>query len=350
MSKYFAAMDAGCYWITVIAARWSRSGDYVLEGFSRSRANGFRGGVITDIASATDAVTEAMTQLRKKTGRRIHDIYAGISSASVDIIPSSGMLLLSKYGREISDMDIKKCVNIGSTVKISLDKEPVHRIVRGFSVDGEKEIKDPLSLEGVKLEARMNILTMNSSALRNMSKCISQAGYVPAGFIFSGLAASYRSLTSEDRENGVLLLEVCRDMTKAIIFSHGTLNSCKVFSVGTDDILTRTSEIDRDKLQKLTSSVVRMPGWDRVDKIVVAGEGTLKDDLIERMEEFFKVTVIAGSCIAKPFEDLPPDRMGYVNSLGMLDYLQEERHQRKASGNIIKRCGSRFMNFIDKYF
>jgi hypothetical protein len=350
MSRYFAALDAGRHGITAVAARWNKNRDFVLEGFCHTRSKGFHRGTVADAAIAADSVSETLNKLREKTGKKIHDVYVGVSSGSVGIIPSSGVLLLSKYGREVTETDVKKCVEIGSTVKTPLDKEPLHRIVCGFSIDGEKEIKNPLNLEGVKLEVSVNVLTINSSVLRNMSACISQAGFICAGFVFLGLASAYRVLTEEDRETGVTLLDIRSDLTEVMVFYRGILNSCKVFPVGTNEILMKDGGVNAQGLEKLISRIVSLVGWEKTRKVVVIGEGALIDSLIESLEGVFALPVTAGTCISRPFEHLPPERTGYVGSLGILDYLQQEKHKQRLSGNIIKRGFNRTLGFIDRYF
>lgn len=241
-------------------------------------------------------------------------------------------------------------MEIGSTVKMPLDKEPLHEIVCGYSIDGEEGIKNPLNLEGVKLGIQVNIITINSSVLRNMSKCVSQAGFVPAGFVFSGLASAGRVLTGEDRQSGAAFLEVCNDLTEVLVFHRGILKSCKVLPVGTKDIVTESGGIDKDALEKLLSQVALLPGWEKIQKIVTIGEGTLKDDLVESLEEFFKIPIMVGTCIAKPFEDLLPERAEYIGSLGILDHLQQEKEKQRLSGSVFKRSLNKVLTFIDKYF
>jgi hypothetical protein len=350
MSKYFAALDAGSSEITAVAAKWDKNGDYAIEGFCRSSSRGFSKGLITDAALATDSVVKTMDKLKEKTGKKIHDLYAGVSSTSIGITPSCGVLLLSKYGREITGMDIKKCLGVASIIKTPIDKEPLHSIVQRFSVDGEKEIKNPLNLEGVKLEAEVNILTINSSALNNMAKCISQAGYSPEGFVFSGLASSYRVLTDDDKRTNTCLLDINRDLTEGMIFCRGHLAWCRVFPVGTADLVEENGSVNLDNLEKLVSRVISLQGWNSVRSMTVIGEGGLTHDLVESLERSFPVPVKAGTCIARPFEDLPPERIGYIGSLGILDHLQEENKGRMRSGNVLKRGFHRFLGFVDRYF
>ena len=350
MSKYFAAINTGNTRIYAAGASWDRSGDYCLHGMVNIPSTGFRKGSVTDASAAADSLSRAMDKLREKTGRKIHDVYAGISSTSVGVVRSSGVLLLSRHGREVQERDIKRCVSIGSTIKVPLDREPLHRIVDGFSIDDEREIDNPLNLEGVKLAVKVNIVTVSSSSLNNMSKCIAQAGYLPAGFAFSGLASSYRVLTENDRRISAALVDMSEDLTEVMVYRRGVLAGCRVLPLGTSDIRKEAGEADQAELDKLVAGLISVPGWDRVSKIILVGEGILAENMIESLEKVFAFPVIAGTCMVRPFEELPPDRGGYISSLGLLDYLREQRQKKRRTGSLLKTAVDRGVSFLDRYF
>jgi len=346
MSRYFVAIDPDPTGITAVSARWERNGDCTPESFCRVSSKGFARGEVVDLARASDSVIEVMEKLRKDTGKVSHDIYAGVSSASVRLVPSSGMVLLSRYGREITSADIKRCKDIASTVRIPLDRTRLHRMVRGFSIDGDGAVKDPLNLEGVKLGVDMNILTINASVTRNMSKCISQAGFVPAGFVFSALAASNRAVPEDARQGGALFLGIHKDFTEAIVFCGHGVSDCRVFARDS----ARGEGTHTAVLEKISDRVRSLSGWDGVKKIVVTGEAALVDGVIERLEALLEIPVTAGTCAVRPLEDLPVSRAGYIGVLGILDHLQEERLRTRVPGSGIQRIMRNVTGFLDKYF
>ncbi|MFQ5953073.1 MAG: hypothetical protein ACE5JK_06685 [Candidatus Omnitrophota bacterium] len=350
MSKSIAILNSGTDEITAVAARWMKSGDYLLEGFSHLSSRGMREGVVTDATAATDSISRVLENLKERSGRSFSDVYTGISSASVDVTSSQGVLLLSRYGRQINEDDIRKCIEIGSTVKMPLDREALHYLVDGFSIDGESSVKNPLNLEGVKLSARMNIITMKSSPIKNVAKCISMAGYVPSGFVFSGLAASYRILEEEDKEEGVILLVVGADTTEALIFHNGILRSCRVFPAGVEKLISRDENVDRGYMGSLVSQVISLPGWNKVRRVVVTGRGAMIDNIVEALEESFNCPTEIGTFLVKPFEELPPERMRYLGNIGILDCLREEKLRERRSGSLIKRGFGRVLAFLDRYF
>jgi len=350
MEKYFAVIDAGRGEIAAVMAKWRKNGDCVFEDFARIKSDAFSGGIVSDIVEASGSISEVLSKLTEKNGKKVQDVYAAVTSSSVELTPSAGVVLLSKYGREVSETDIAKCIDIASTVKIPLDKEPLHKIAKDFSIDNEKGVKNPLNLEGVKLGVDVNILTISSSVLHNMSKCVAQAGFVPAGFIFSGLASSYRVLSDEDKNTVTAILNIHKDLAEIMIFEQGTLSACRVFSQGTDDVVLKSGIIDRIMAEELYTRIAKLPEWTKVQKIIIAGVGAVFDDLIEFSERFFNVPTSAGICHAKDFEELPPERAQYASGLGAIDYLLHESRKKTIYTSIIKKILSKILKFIDKYF
>jgi len=346
MSRYFVAIDPDPAGITAVSARWEKNGDCTPESFCRVSSKGFTRGEVADLARASDSVIEVMEKLRENTGKVPQDIYAGVSSPSVRLMPSSGMVLLSRYGREITPADIIRCEDIASTVRIPLDRVWLHRMVKGFSIDGDGPVKNPLNLEGVKLGVDMNILTINASVTRNMSKCISQAGFVPAGFVFSALAASNRAVPEDARQGGALFLGIHKDVTEAIVFSGHGVADCRVFAQDT----AGGEGMDTAVLEKMFDRIRSLSGWDGVIKTVVTGEGALMDGVIERLEALLGIPVTAGTCAVRPLEDLPVSRAGYIGVLGILDHLQEERRHTRTPGRGLQRIARNVTGFLDKYF
>lgn len=348
----FAVIDPGSYEMSAIAARWTLAGDYVIEGFARGGARGIRKGIVTDIPSATDSIAELLAKLTERTGKRVREVYAGVTSPSVGMIPSSGVVLLSKYGREVTEKDIEQCVEVGSAIKLPIEIEPLHKIIRDYHVDGEKGIKNPVNLDGVKLGVEMNVVTINSSALRNMARCIAEAGFLPAGFVFSGLALSYRMVSDEDKVKGAALLDICKDITGAMVFGGGIMTGCKAFSMGLGELVSPDGGmIDESRVDVMTARVMSLPGWDRVSSgVMVTGDGAFNEALIESLEKSFKCPVKAGNFQTRPLEELPSETIAYAGGLGILDYLQELKHKEKISKSAFRRWYNRMTRFVEKYF
>jgi len=202
----------------------------------------------------------------------------------------------------------------------------------------------------VKLQTRVNVLTINSSVVHNMARCISQAGFVPAGFVFSGFASACRVLTEEDTEGGVLLLNIHRALVEVMVFCRGMLTGCKVFHGEMCGNLSELDSIDPEKLKELTSRISSVPGWPEARKVVVSGEGATIENLIESLDKLIALPVVAGTCAVRPFEDLPAGRAEYTGSLGILDHILEERRLRRPPDNLLSNNLNKAVRFLDRYF
>jgi len=350
LSKSFAVVDVGPRGVSAISAHWAKNGDYAIEGFVRTRTEGFNRGTVENVSKATSAIRETLKELKKQTKRNIKDVYTSISSSSIGINRSSGVLLLSRYGREITELDIKKCIQIASTIKVPIDKEPLHKIVTSFSVDGEREVKNPLALDAVKLLVDVNVLMINNSTVKNVEKCISHAGYLPHGFVFSGLASSYRVLSEEEKEDTVLFLNIDKDMTEMLLFSKGILENCKVLSYGAGDLLLKGNEINEKTCAKLVAVIKSLALWPSVNRAIVIGEGAFSNELLSLFDKNLEVFIRHGNCRVKPLEEIPHQNEEYICTLGMLDYLQADRNQNKPDQNVILRSFRGLTAFLDKYF
>ena len=350
MGKYFTIISPGNKKVACLLARWSGNGECILEEAIIHFCDGFTDGEIEDLSKATKGVRETLEKLKEKTGISVHDVYIVIKSSSIKLISSSGMLLLSKYGREISAIDVKKCLNIASTIKMSLHSESIHKIVRDFSVDDQTGISNPVNMEGVRLACDVNLITISSPAINNFSKCVSQAGYIPAGFIHSALAYSYRVIDETDQKCVLIVLDIGKIRIDATVFSENKMSENKSLSIGINDLLDENKKIKKDKFSQLVEQLKNFDQWGNVSKILLVGEGVFQETLIEEMERSFDIPTKVGFCAAKPFEELPLDRTTYASSLGAIDFLKHERAKKRIEGNLFKHIISGICSFLDKYF
>jgi hypothetical protein len=273
-----------------------------------------------------------------------------VSSSSVGVIRSRATILLSKYGKEISENDVKKCRDASSVAKIPLDKESLHQVMCGFSVDGEAEIRDPLNLEGVKLEGRMNIVTVSSSVLNNLSRAVTTAGLIPEAFVFSAIASAKRILENDDLAATVLVLNLRKDLTECAVFSMGILESCEVFTCGEDQIFDQAGVINAGILEYLCAKIIALEAWHNISKVTLISEGLPDERITGSLEKLLALPVMIGYCRVYPFEELPEDAMAYAVGMGILDHARAEHQRKRLDGNFAKKFFHKSVNFIDRYF
>jgi hypothetical protein len=351
MGKSFVVIEAGSEETFAVAAKWVKRGGFLVEAFHRQRSSGMTDGAVAEIYPASEHIRSLISGLSRKTGISFQEVYAGISSPTVEVLPSTGSLLISRYGREISPRDVKKCIEIGSLARIPLDREVLHKIVMGFSVDGERLIRDPEGLEAVKLGVEVNIVTISVTSIRNFSKSISQAGYVPSGFVLSALGSSARILSEDDKMDKTAFVSVRGNKTEVLLFSSGNLENCVVFDRTIGGKSAETGGIDdADKYAWFARSVSAMRGWNDMRRIVVSGTKTPNEDFLRFVEKEFALPVREACPQARPFEDLPEDGACYASALGVLDCIANFRCKGKTPMNPVKKAVNKVAGFLEEYF
>ena len=351
MKKNFAIIDAGKDEIFVLAASWTKKGNPVLEGFYRTRPLAVSPRREEWSYPNEEEIRAVLSGFSKKTGISVSEVYAGISSSSINVMRSSGSILVSKYGKEITAKDMARCVEIGSLARIPIEREILHKVVMGFSVDGEGLIRDPEGLEAVKLGVEVNMVTINVTSIRNFSNSIAQAGYIPAGFVLSPLASSMRMLTEDDKEDMTVFICMRGKRIEVLFFSAGNLENCKVFDEpllwenkpgtgldvpGENDIFFR--------------EIMSMTGWRDMRRIVISCSKVPSEEFVHATEKILALPVRIAVPSARPFEDLPEDGVSYSTALGILDYLSIEKRKTQRETNPFKKVIDRIMIFLDGYF
>ncbi|MFA6636062.1 MAG: cell division protein FtsA [Candidatus Omnitrophota bacterium] len=349
MKKNFAVIDLGGEETFAVAASWAKNGGYILGGFYKTRDNGVPGDNEHGVYPLTERVRAVLSALSKKTGKSFHEVYAGISSFSVKVEPSSASVLISRHGREVTSRDMKRCVEIGSVSKVPLDREVLHKVVMGFSIDGERLIRDPEGLDAVKLGVEVNIVTVSATHIRNFSKGIAQAGYLPSGFVLSALACSGRILNEEDKIDRTVFISALKERTEVLFLSAGKLENCRIMDT---EILER-GKFDAGQnpgYEKFFKELSSMRGWEKMRRIVVSGMKAPPEEFLRETEKFSGLPVRVGFPSARPFEDLPEDGASYASVLGILDHIRGERRGTCSETNLFKKIFNKVTCVLDEYF
>ncbi|MFH1896087.1 MAG: cell division protein FtsA, partial [bacterium] len=168
---------------------------------------------------------------------------------------SSGVVAVSHQGGEINEDDIARVTEAAQAISLPSSREVLHVIPRGFSVDSQKDIKDPIGMSGVRLEVDTTIIHGPTTPLRNLAKCVQQVGVDVEELVFGGIAASYTVLTDTEKELGCALLDIGGGTTTITIFSEGSVTYTSVLPVGGQNITNdlaiglRTSLEDAEKIK-----------------------------------------------------------------------------------------------------
>lgn len=224
-----AGLDMGTAKICAVVAERNGRGIHVL-GVGTAPASGMRKGMIINIDEAVQAIREAMKDAEKASGTRIRSVCTGISGSHMKGFFSSGATGIR--GRDVGRRDIAQAIDSAKAVYIPLDREVLHVIPTEFVLDGQEGITNPSGMSGVRLEARVHIITGSVSAVQNLVKCCGRAGLDVQEIVVKPLASSVAVLSRDEREYGVVFVDIGGGTTDIAFFRENALRHLSVIGIG----------------------------------------------------------------------------------------------------------------------
>ena len=234
-------LDIGTTKIAVVLAERTPDGEIEIKGVGRAKSEGLRRGVVVNIDKTVASIKKAMESAEMMAGVKVEGVYTGIAGDHIRTIPSTGMIAISSPNKEITQSDIDRVLEQTKAVGLPMDREIIHIIPQEYIVDGHGDISDPRGMFGLKLEAKVNIITGAVTSAQNIYKCVKKAGYKVYDIVLQPLASSYAVLDPEEKELGVALIDIGGGTTDIAIFHKGTLKHTSVIGLGGENITNDVS-------------------------------------------------------------------------------------------------------------
>lgn len=236
MSNLIGAIDLGSTKIAVIIANLEEK-DIEVLGFSLTSSRGIRFGVINDIQEASNCIRDATQKAIKMSGiKSIPRMLVTISGEKMTAIPSKGMVIIKSRDQEVTEKDVERAIEAAKAASIAEDRELVYHVVRGFKLDGQDGIVNPIGMVGTRLESDLLLVTHDKVQLRNVVNALQKAEINIEGFIPQEIAASEAVLTSEEKNLGVVMVDIGGDLTNLAVFKDGYLHTIGVLKLGGERI------------------------------------------------------------------------------------------------------------------
>lgn len=234
--KIVAGIDVGTTKITTIIASVPEGDLLNILGVAINPSRGIRKGQIVDIEEATASIVESLEAAERMAGYSISSAFLSVGGSHVASQNSHGVVAVSEPHKEITIDDVKRAIDAARAVSLPSSREILHVLPREFIVDSQEGIKDPVGMTGVRLEVNTHLITVSSTALRNLEKCASLVGIDVDGFVFNGLASSYSVLTETEKELGVVLADIGGGTTDICIYVDGAVSYSSVLPIGARNI------------------------------------------------------------------------------------------------------------------
>lgn len=256
-------LDIGTTSVQVVAARKSKNQETPqVIGWAEVPSRGVRRGAVVDIEAAAAAIREAWQKAISHAGIKHNEAVVGVGGNNIFVRPSKGVVIVSRADREISREDIQRALVQAEAIPASPNREILHNLAREWIVDGERGVKDPLGMSGVKLEVDTLIIECGASALKNLRKAIALAGVKIKELVLSPLAASYAVLSPRQKELGTLVLDIGGSTTGMVVFEEGDIFHAAILGLGsahtTHDLVygLRVDVDTAEKIKKLHGSAL----------------------------------------------------------------------------------------------
>ena len=292
-------LDVGTTKVCALVAEQDERGLNIL-GIGSAESRGLRKGIVVNIESTVESIEKAIDEAQNTSGMNIRSVFVGIAGGHIKSFESFGATGIK--GNEVSEADIERALDAAKAVYVPLDREVLHVIPVEYTIDGEGGITNPLGMTGVRLEARVQIVTGSVTAVQNLIRCCEKAGLEVLDIVLEPLASALATLTDAEKDEGVVLVDIGGGTTDVAFYRNGVLQHTTVIAIGgnhiTNDIAIglRLPVDEAERIKKTHgSALMDMEDSETVD-IMVAGRqqrsiplGYITEIINPRCEELFEI-------------------------------------------------------------
>ena len=339
--RMVVGLDIGTSKIVAIVGELGPEGQLEIIGIGSHASRGLKKGVVVNIDSTVQSIQRAVEEAELMAGCQIQSVFAGIAGSHIRSMSSHGIVAIRD--REVFQPDIDRVIDAAQAVAIPADQKILHILPQEFLIDSQEGIKEPLGMSGVRLEAKVHLVTCAVNAAQNIEKCIQQCGLAVDDIILEQLASSFAVLTDDEKDLGVCLVDIGGGTSDIAIFTEGAIKHTAVIPIAGDQVTndiamalrTPTQNAEEIKI-KYGCALASLAGENETIKVPSVGERDDRDlsrqalaEVIEpRYEELF--TLIQAELRRSGFEDLIPAGIvltgGTSKMEGVVDLAEEIFH------------------------
>ena len=313
--RMIVGLDIGTSKVVAIVGEISSTGDLSIVGIGSHKSVGLKKGVVVNIESTVQSIQRAIEEAELMAGCQIHSVYVGIAGNHIRSLNSHGIVAIRD--REVYSQDLERVLDAAQAVAIPADQKILHILPQEYLIDDQEGVKEPLGMSGVRLEAKVHLVTCAVNAAQNIEKCIRRCGLEVEDVILEQLASSYAVLTDDEKELGVCLVDIGGGTTDIAIFTEGAIRHTGVIPIAGDQVTndiamalrTPTQHAEEIKI-RYACALAKLTGVDETIKVPSVGDRPARDlsrqalaEVVEpRYEELF--TLIQNELQRSGFEDM----------------------------------------------
>jgi cell division protein FtsA len=309
------ALDIGTSKIVALIGEVTPDGSIEIIGLGRHPSRGLKRGVVVDIEATVSSIQRAVQEAELMAGCEVHSVYTGIAGSHIRSLNSHGIVAIRD--KEVSPADVDRVIDAAKAVVIPADQKILHILPQEFIIDNQGSIREPVGMAGVRLEARVHIVTGSVSAAQNIAKCVRRCGLEVNDIILEQLASSHSVLTDDEKELGVCMVDIGGGTTDIAIFFEGAIQFTSVIPIAGDQVTndiamalrtpTKSAELIKldygcamSELSNVSQMIEVMSVNERPGRKISAR--ALSDVVSARYEELF--TLVRNELRRSGFEDL----------------------------------------------
>jgi len=310
-------LDIGTSKVVAIVGEVAADGTIEVVGIGTHPSKGMKKGVVVNIESTVQSIQRAVDEAELMAGCQIHSVYAGIAGSHIRSLNSHGIVAIKE--QEVVGLDLERVLDAARAVAIPADQKVLHVLPQEYVIDNQEGIKEPHGMSGVRLEAKVHLVTCAVNAAQNVEKCIRRCGLEVEDIILEQLASSYSVLTDDERELGVCLVDIGGGTTDIAIFTDGSIRHTGVIPIAGDQVTNdiamalRTPSQHAEEIKiRYACALTQLAGADQTIKVPSVGDRPPRDlsrqslaEVVEpRYDELF--TLIQAELRRSGYEDLIP--------------------------------------------
>lgn len=316
-STYTVGLDIGTSKVVAIVGKRTEDGQIEIVGIGSHPSKGLKRGVIVNIDTTVNSIQRAIEEAELMAGCEIHSVYAGIAGSHIRSMNSHGIVAVRD--REVVQADIDRVIDAAQAVAIPADQKVLHILPQEYVIDSQEGIKEPLGMSGVRLEAKVHLVTCAVNAAQNIEKCVQKCDLDVDDIILEQLASAHAVLTEDEKELGVCVVDIGGGTTDIAIFTGGSIRHTAVIPIAGDQVTndiamalrTPTQNAEEIKIQ-YACALTQLAGPDETVKVPSVGDRPPRDlsrqalaEVVEpRYEELF--ILIQSELRRSGFEDVLP--------------------------------------------
>ena len=316
-SRMIVGLDIGTSKVVALVGEIGADGQLEIVGIGSHPSRGMKKGVVVNIESTVQSIQRAIEEAELMAGCQIHSVFAGIAGNHIRSLNSHGIVAIREG--EVVQADIERVLDAAQAVAIPADQKVLHILPQEYVIDNQEGVREPRGMSGVRLEAKVHLVTCAMNAVQNIEKCIRRCGLEVEDVILEQLASSYSVLTEDEKELGVCMVDVGGGTTDIAIFTEGAIRHTAVIPIAGDQVTndiamalrTPTQYAEEIKI-RYACALAKLAGPEETIKVPSVGERPPRDlsrqalaEVVEpRYDELF--TLIQAELRRSGYEDMIP--------------------------------------------